>query len=216
MTAVSVVVGVSIMIGSFRSTVVQWLDQTLQADIYISPPSITANRVTGKLSPDIVAEIRAWPGIEEIVTSTSIDVIVPAFDRQVRLVAVDGDVSRGNRPYAWIRDEDADPWQQLSAGEGIVISEALAIKEELSYPPPPITLQTPDGPRSFPVLAIFYDYASDQGTIFMDNDLYQELWQDASIASMGLFVQPGIWLKSTVTALQRHFQGRQDLLDPIQ
>jgi putative ABC transport system permease protein len=212
MMAVSVVIGVSIMIGSFRSTVVQWLDQTLQADIYISPPTITANQVTGTLSPEIVAEIRAWPGIEEIVTSTSIDVGVPAFNRQVRLVAVDGDVSRGNRPYSWILEEGTDPWQQLSKGEGIIISEALALKEGLPDPPQPITLETTDGPRAFPVLAIFYDYTSDQGAIFVDNDLYRELWQDASIASMGLFVQPGNSTEDTVTALQRHFQGRQDLL----
>jgi putative ABC transport system permease protein len=30
MTAVSVIVGVSIMVGSFRGTVIEWLDQTLQ------------------------------------------------------------------------------------------------------------------------------------------------------------------------------------------
>ena len=79
MTAVSVIVGVSIMIGSFRHTVVQWLDQTLQADVYVSPPTITANRVIGTLPPDMVAEIRTWPGMEEIVTSTAnADVYVPA------------------------------------------------------------------------------------------------------------------------------------------
>lgn len=212
MTAVSVVVGVSIMIGSFRNTVVQWLDQTLQADIYVSPPTITANRVSGKLAPEIVAEIRTWPGIQQIVTSTASDVRAPAFDRQVRLVAVDGDVSRGNRPYAWIRNEGVDPWSQLSDAEGVVISEALAIKENLSVPPQPITLETPAGPRAFPVLAIFYDYASDQGTIFMDNDLYQELWQDSTIASMGLFVEPGQPADEVVAALQERFQGQQDLL----
>ncbi|MFT5194363.1 MAG: putative ABC transport system permease protein, partial [Candidatus Promineifilaceae bacterium] len=41
MTAVSVIVGVSIMIGSFRGTVVEWLNQTLQADVYVSPASAT-------------------------------------------------------------------------------------------------------------------------------------------------------------------------------
>lgn len=212
MTAVSVVVGVSIMIGSFRNTVVQWLDQTLQADVYISPPTFTANRVTGNLSPDVIAEIRAWPGIEEIVTSIGVDVTVPTFERQVRLVAVDGDVSRGNRPYAWIRDDVSDPWKGLSAGEGVVISEALVLKEELSYPPPPVTLETAGGPRTFPVLAVFYDYTSDQGTIFIDNDVYRDLWQDESIASMGLFVQRGYSADEVVVDLQRHFQGRQDLL----
>jgi putative ABC transport system permease protein len=212
MTAVSVVVGVSIMIGSFRSTVVQWLDQTLQADVYISPPTFTANRVTGTLAPEVIAEIRAWPGIENIVTSTGTDVLVPTFGRQIHLVAVDGDVSRGNRPYAWIRDDVSDPWQQLAAGEGVVISEALALKENVSYPPPPITVETPDGPRSFPVIAVFYDYTSDQGTIFMDSQLYRDLWQDPSIDSIGLFMQPGVGAEETVAALQEHFQGRQDIL----
>ncbi len=211
MTAVSVIVGVSIMIGSFRNTVVQWLDQTLQADIYVSPPSVTANRVTGKLPPDVVAEIRRWPGIQQIVTSTATDVRMPEIGRQVRLVAVDGDVSLGNRPYAWIRDEGIDPWLQLSAAEGIVISEALALKENLAVPPQPITLETPAGLRVFPVLAIFYDYASDQGTIFMDNGLYQELWQDTSVTSMGLFIEPGQPVEEVVAAMQDHFQGRQDL-----
>ena len=56
MTAVSVIVGVSIMIGSFRGTVVEWLNQTLRADIYISPTSATANRIEGSLNPAVVDE----------------------------------------------------------------------------------------------------------------------------------------------------------------
>jgi putative ABC transport system permease protein len=212
MTAVSVIVGVSIMIGSFRHTVVQWLDQTLQADVYVSPPTITANRVIGTLPAEIVAEIRDWPGIEDVVTSTGSDVFLPQFARKVHLVAVDGDVSRGNRPYAWVRDEGSDPWMQLANGEGIVISEALVLKEELPTPPPPLVMKTKEGEHSFPVLAIFYDYTSDQGTIFMDNDIYMELWQDPSIASIGLFLEPGFSAEATVSELREHFQGRQDLL----
>lgn len=212
MTAVSVVVGVSIMIGSFRQTVVQWLDQTLQADVYISPPTITANRVTGKLAPEVVDEIRAWPGVAEVVTSNSTDIIVQDLDRMVHLVAVDGDVSRGQRPYAWKRNPAADPWAQLAAGEGIVISEALLLKENLSLPPDPLTLETAVGPRTFPVLAVFYDYSSDQGAIFIDNDLYSDLWQDETIGSMGLFVEDGENPAELVAALQTRFLGRNDLL----
>ncbi|MFN2135453.1 MAG: FtsX-like permease family protein [Candidatus Promineifilaceae bacterium] len=212
MTAVSVVVGVSIMIGSFRHTVVQWLDQTLQADVYISPPSITANRVIGTLSPDIVEALRAWPGVEELVSSGGADVYLPQFERDVRLIAVEGDVSRGNRPYAWIRDAGADPWQQLAAGEGVVISEALLLKEDLPIPPPPLTIETAEGTRSFPVLAVFYDYASDQGAIFIDKATYTELWHDSKIASIGLFLEPGVSMEDTVSALRDEFQGRQDVL----
>ncbi|MFN2118311.1 MAG: FtsX-like permease family protein [Candidatus Promineifilaceae bacterium] len=212
MTAVSVIVGVSIMIGSFRHTVVQWLDQTLQADVYISPPTITANRVIGTLPLEAVAEIRAWPGVETVVTSTSSEVYMPSFGRKIRLIAVDGDVSQGERPYAWIRDPGADPWVQLENQEGVVISEALFLKEDLPIPPPPVVMQTNEGEKAFPVLAVFYDYSSDQGSIFIDNDVYADLWQDSSIASMGLFLKPGYTADEIVAELQAHFQGREDLL----
>jgi putative ABC transport system permease protein len=36
MVAVSVTIGVSLMIDSFRATVINWLDLTLRADVYIS------------------------------------------------------------------------------------------------------------------------------------------------------------------------------------
>ncbi len=41
MIAVSVTIGVGLMVGSFRQTVVQWLDVTLRADIYISAPGLS-------------------------------------------------------------------------------------------------------------------------------------------------------------------------------
>src|SRR5690606_10697781 len=122
MTAVAVIVGVAIMVGSFRGTVIQWLDQTLQADIYISPPGATANRVAGALDPAVVAAVRSWPGVARAVTSHAVQIELPQFGRLVQLVAVDGDVSRGNRPYAWVRDDLADPWAALEAGGGVIIS----------------------------------------------------------------------------------------------
>ncbi len=212
MTAVAVIVGVSIMVGSFRGTVVEWLDQTLQADIYISPPTVTANRVTGAIDPAVVAAVREWPGVARAVSSHTVSIELPQFGRLVQLVAVDGDVSRGNRPYAWVREDLDNPWPALEAGEGVIISEALALKEELPLPPPPITLPTAGGPRDFPVLAVFYDYASDQGTIFIDNDLYMTMWDDPSVSAIGLIVEPGRSADEVLGELESAYAGRPDLL----
>ncbi|MEO1402077.1 MAG: FtsX-like permease family protein [Cyanobacteria bacterium J06635_1] len=223
MVAVSVIVGVSVMVGSFRTTVVQWLDQTLQADIYVTPPSTTANRVFGSVDPMVVSEAYTWPEIDHIVTYNDADVDVIAFNdatdtseipinRQAKIISADGDVSNGKRPYAWVRDNVKDPWPQLDAGEGVIISEALMLRAGVSDPPETVTLQSPQGPRSFPVVAVFYDYSSDRGTILLDNDLYLDLWQDPSIASLGLFVKPGISVDDVVTRLRQTFKGRQDLV----
>ena len=234
MVAVSVIVGVSVMVGSFRTTVVQWLDQTLQADIYVTPPSTTANRVLGSIDPSVVQAAYTWPEIDHIVTYNDTDVEVIAFNRQAfnqeiinasevnasevavqrsaKLISADGDVSDGQRPYAWIRDDVKDPWPQLAAGQGVIISEALMLRAGIPEPPETITLASPQGPKTFPVVAVFYDYASDRGTILLDNDLYLDLWQDPSIASLGLFVQPGMAVEDVVAHLRETFKGRQDLV----
>ncbi|MBF2025816.1 MAG: FtsX-like permease family protein [Oscillatoriales cyanobacterium C42_A2020_001] len=213
MVAVSVIVGVSIMVGSFRGTVVQWLDQTLQADIYVSPPTTTANRVLGKLNPEIVETLKTWDGIRLAVSYNDADVRVVDFDRQAKLISADGDVSQGKRPYAWIRpDLGADPWKALDTGSGAIISEALILRENLASPPETITLETPEGDRTFPVLAVFYDYSSDRGTIILDNDLYTALWHDDRVASLGLFTAPDVSVEETVAVIRTHFKGRQDLL----
>ncbi|NJR49971.1 MAG: ABC transporter permease [Leptolyngbyaceae cyanobacterium CSU_1_3] len=213
MVSVSVIVGVSIMVGSFRGTVVQWLDQTLQADIYVSPPSTTANRVLGKLDPAIAEALKTQPGIQKAVSYNDADVEVVDFHRQVKLISANGDVSQGKRPYAWIRpDLGKDPWNALNARQGVIISEALILRENLSEPPKSVTLQTPEGDRTFPVLAVFYDYSSDRGTIILDNDLYEAIWHDSSIASFGLFVAPNVSVEETVNAIRDRFQGQQSLL----
>ena len=211
MVAVSVIVGVSIMVGSFRGTVVQWLDQTLQADIFVTTPTTTANRIFGRLDPGAIAEIKRWPGLEDVVTYNETDIVVEDYNRTVKLISAGGDVSHGQRPYAWIRDNVTNPWPQMEKGEGVIISEALMLKENLSEPPEAITLQTTLGKRSFPVLAVFYDYSSDQGTVLIDDDLFIQLWQDDSVASLGLFLQPGQSVEKIVSDLKTHFRGRQDL-----
>lgn len=220
MVAVSVIVGVSIMVGSFRVTVVQWLDQTLQADIYVTPPSTNANRVLGQLDPAVVAEIKRWPGLDDVVTYNDTDATVTAFtygdktleiERSIKLISAEGDVSHGQRPYSW-RQNAIDPWPALNRGEGVIVSEALLLKANLSDPPTAITIDSPQGPQTFPVLAVFYDYSSDQGTVILDNDPFIQIWGDEGIASMGLFTTPDIDLDTVVEDLRERYQGRTDVV----
>jgi putative ABC transport system permease protein len=210
MTAVAVVVGVSIMIGSFRGTVVDWLDQTLRADIFISPPTVTANRTLGTIQPELVAELQQWPGAADIFSAHSVDVRAPDLARPVQMVIVDGDVSRGNRRYAWTASND--PFGALEAGQGIIVSEALILRENLSLPPDPLRLETPDGPQLLSILAVHYDYASDQGTVLIDRALYEQVWGETAVSSLAIFLEPGQSVEDVVGALQTVVAGRQELI----
>jgi putative ABC transport system permease protein len=132
--------------------------------------------------------------------------------RPVEVVAVNGDVSDGHRSFAWVDGDQEKLWQRFAGGSGVFLSEPLVIRDGLGIPPPPVNLMTESGPQAFPVLAVFYDYSSDQGSILIDQDLYTEWWGEAPATSMGLFLAPGINADDLVAGLQEQFGGRRDVI----
>ncbi|KLO32469.1 FtsX-like permease family protein [Mycobacterium haemophilum] len=212
MTAVSVIVGVSLMVGSFRQTFASWLGLTLQTDIYVSAPSLVSTRPSGNLPADAVRILSEWPGVREAVTSRFAAVFAPDWGREVDLTAVSGDISDGKRPYRWIGGDERTLWQRFSAGEGVMISEPLVSRQNLRTPPEPITLMTDSGPRTFPVLAIYSDYTSDQGVVLMDQATYRSRWHDVDVTTMALFLKPGVSVDGLLNQLHATFAGRKDIV----
>ncbi|MFN2222323.1 MAG: ABC transporter permease, partial [Candidatus Promineifilaceae bacterium] len=84
--------------------------------------------------------------------------------------------------------------------------------EDLGLPPPPLTLQTEDGPHDFPILAVFYDYASDRGTVLISRTLYEAWWPKPQVTSAGIFVDQSTDGNALAARLQRLFQGRTDIV----
>ncbi|HLY24746.1 MAG TPA: FtsX-like permease family protein, partial [Aggregatilineales bacterium] len=125
MVAVSVIVGVSAMVGSFRNDVADWLDNTIRADILISPPSLTANRQTVPVDPSVADIVRNTPGVDRVSTSRDADVMRTGDALPVYLSVVDEDISEGHRPFRWAIGDYDTVWQALGNG-AVVVSETFA------------------------------------------------------------------------------------------
>jgi putative ABC transport system permease protein len=54
-----------------------------------------------------------------------------------------------------------------------------------------LAILTPSGERSFPVVGVFYDYATDGGKLVMDRSLYRTLWDDDTTTVIAVYVAPG-------------------------
>jgi len=93
-----------------------------------------------------------------------------------------------------------------------MLSEPLVLREGMGQPPPPLTLLTDEGPQAFPVLAVFYDYASDRGSILISRNLYEAWWPAPQVTSAGIFVDATTDADALATALAEQFQGRSDVI----
>jgi putative ABC transport system permease protein len=75
-----------------------------------------------------------------------------------------------------------------------------------------VTLNTDQGRHEFPVIGIYYDYASTQGTVLMNLDTYRSLWQDPSITAVDLRLASGADPEAVANGLQASLAPIQSLL----
>lgn len=212
MLAVTVIIGVSIMIDSFRNTIVLWLDNVLAADIYISPAGQEA-RVEAEIDPAFVEQVRHMEGVADISLLRRATVF-SADDGQVELRAASPYPDEQKRPLLWSIGSAGEAFAALDGG-AVMVSEVFARRNHLPLnEPSTLTLITAGGSRDFRVVAIFYDYAAPElGYVLMRLQTYRTYWQDPAISNVGLFLAPGLVPQADAIAqrLQNQFAGRYSL-----
>jgi putative ABC transport system permease protein len=213
MVAVSVTIGVSLMVSSFRHTVQTWLSETLQGDIYISAPSLTANASSAVIDPKVVQTVRNWPGVRRADVLRSVTVDSP--NGPMHLAATDNPSIMNERLFISTVGPAATLQQRLLQG-GVLVSEPFAnrfgIPTHLPAQGANLELRTDSGLQSFPILGVYYDYASTQGTILMDLSTYRRWWNDPAITAIALRLAPGISVDAVTNQLQAALASGQNLL----
>ena len=209
MIAVSVTVGVGLMVGSFRATVVTWLSQTLWGDIYVSVPGVTATRASASLDGRALDVAAQWPAAARWDVLRSVDVLSPAGPIAVSAVS-DRDFTRP-RIFVSTDGSRADAARAVQNG-AVLASEPLAIRLNLPARGAAVTLFTDRGPQRFPVAGIYRDYSNSQGTVMMALDLYRSFWNDRAVTAALLVLKPGEDVDANVRGLQAALAGIQGVL----
>jgi putative ABC transport system permease protein len=185
--AVSVTVGLGVMIQSFRGTLTRWLEGTLQADVYVSLPSPMASRSAGTLGPDVVGSLTAHPAVRGRNTYRGVE--VPVEGGILRIVALDLH-PLGEAAFDFLEGGAAEAFPAFRDGGAVLVSEPLAYRRALGVGDS-LVVPTPAGARALPVAGVFYDYGSDRGVVMVSRRTYEELFDDDGITSLGLFLEDG-------------------------
>jgi putative ABC transport system permease protein len=213
MVAVSVIIGVGVMISSFRSTVVLWLDEVLQADIFISPPVVSGNAFNSALTPEVVAKLAATPGVADSSTNRSVEVIAqiqPGGDPiPSRIVALSSDWAGAERRYRAALGDWQTTWAAVEAGQ-ILINEPMANKYGVQVGDM-LILQTDRGELPFPVAGVTVDFDV-RPVVTMADRVYRQAYDDTNVTALALFVMPGVDVDEKVIEIQQGLAGEAELL----
>ena len=186
--AVSVTLGVGAMVASFRSTLIGWLEVTLQADVYVAPADPGSRGGATALDPRVLAAVESSP---EVAFATTY--------RRVRVSSSLGPIELGalrtERPafaaFDFALGDAGEAWSKFQQQGAAIVSEPLAYHHGLR-PGSTVTLATDRGRRDFEVAGVYYDYGSDRGVITLSRQTYDRFFDDPQIFSIGIFTRDGV------------------------
>jgi putative ABC transport system permease protein len=205
--AVCAMIGVSLMVDSFRESLHEWLGRTLRADIYVSAPGSGFGRPERRLDSAVVAALLRAPGVTA--HSESRRVRVTSNAGQVALDAL----TLAPASFAGFQITAGDPaklWRAWERG-ALLISEPLAWRLQL-HVGEQLTLMSAQGPHAFAIAGIYREYGNDRGTALMNRAVYASLWQDDALSALGLYLAAGVSPARLTAELYAAASGRQALL----
>jgi len=192
MVGLAIMIGVLVMVRSFRHTVEVWVADTVIADIVVAPSLWLRGTEAGSIGRSLPgswsAALSSVPGVSAV--DTYRDIRVTVHGQRVAIVSRDLRLHAKLSRYLMRYGDSSEQLTRAADTGGLLVSEILTdrlgVQEGDS-----LEILTPEGPRQFPIVAVFYDYATDGGKILMDRDLYQSIWKDSLVTVFPVYLTAG-------------------------
>jgi len=193
MTALSMLISISIMILSFRKTVDLWVEQSINGDVFIFPGSYSITGYSALLPLEVSRQLPSLPGVKAVDSFRALEV---EYQGQPAIIAsVDGQVFLNMKVIRFTRGNPRAILRQFAAGQAILVTESFSLRHNVKAGDR-ITLNTPQGEKEFLIAGVFYDYSSDWGMVLLEKKLFQSLWKDETIHSAGIYLKEGFSMES--------------------
>ena len=209
-TAIAMMTSVGIMVGSFRQTVITWMDSQLPADLYLRPagdPSIDSHPT---ISVDLTDRIAKLPGVQSVSRFRAYEIEYQGLP--VTLASADISESRYYRSSGYLSGRPAnDVLRELLSGDAAIVSEPFANKHHAKAGDF-VTLPLGETLVRFRVVDIFYDYANERGYVVVDRSTMLRYLPDPSASNLAVYLAPEASLEATRDEIVRAAANREVLI----
>ena len=192
-TAIAMMSSVGIMVGSFRETVVVWLDNQLRADIYIRATGPTGAGLYPAIPAEVPPLVAKVPGIAALDIFSALE-----FRYQGQRASLGGGNIEILRRYGRPRF--------LSGGlpnpGNAIVTQTFANKHHL-HSGDRITIPLGDRRATFTITGVYYDYSSERGFVLVDRATLLKYLPNQPPTNLAIYLSPG----ADPTAVRRAIQN---------
>jgi putative ABC transport system permease protein len=203
--AVSMLVGITVMIESFRRTLEVWVRTTVQADVYVTTRSWgRGGGGAATLDDRLVAALAAHPGVRFVDRLRKL--VAQAGDRRIAVSGVDMALPGREERFALLAGDPATAVRRAREEGAVLVSEPLARKTGLGVGQS-VALGGPHGELRFPIAGIYYDYSTEGGAVVMDLATMGDRFGPGAVQSLALYLEPGGDPERMVDEVRARFAG---------
>jgi putative ABC transport system permease protein len=209
-TAIAMMTSVAIMVGSFRQTVLAWMDDQLKADLFLQPAGGPRADRLPTLDPSLADAIAALAGVAGVDRFRGYDISYQGLP--ATLGSAD---TRANHDLANIRFLSGRPTSvvdaEMRSGDNAAVSEPFANKHSVRAGDN-ITLPLGNAQITFHVVDVFYDYGSEKGYIVVDRSTMLRYLPDPAPSGIAIYLAPGANIDVVKKKVEQAAAGRNVLI----
>ena len=183
--AVCLLVGITLLVESFRETLVRWVNRSLTADVFVTATVGARPGPEATLSPRLVERLAGWPEVEDVAPLRRL--VLRVEGRRLAVVGVDLGRPAARRRLALLSSGDAVG--RAVRDRGVLIGEPLSRGASVTVGDT-VEIEGTEGPVRLPVSGIYRDYTQG-GSVTMDLGLMAETLGSGSLTSVALVLRPG-------------------------
>jgi putative ABC transport system permease protein len=209
-TAVAMMTSVGIMVGSFRQTVLTWMESELPADLYMRPAGFVGSDAHPTIAPEVADRIAQIPGVESVGRFRAYEIEYEGLP--ATLAGADPDLKRGQQSITFLSGRrSVDVLRELASGNFAIVSEPFANKHHVGTGD---TLTLPLGEKkvSFRVIDVFDDYGHEAGFILLDRAVMLRYLPDPAPSNLAVYLDSGANLNEMRASVEKALGGSNVLV----
>ena len=199
--AVCLLVGITLLVESFRETLVRWVDRSLTADVFVTATVGARPGPDATLSAQVVERLAGRPDVEGVGPLRRLFLDVEG--RRVAVVGVDLGRPAARQRLGLLSGGDAAG--RAMRERGILIGEPLSSSASVAVGDT-VEIEGPGGPVRLPVSGIYRDYTQG-GSVTMDLGLMAETLGPGSLTSIALQLRPGADPEAVAAGIESRHPG---------
>jgi putative ABC transport system permease protein len=211
MLATAMSVTVASYTHSYELTAMEWVEQSIPADVFVTMGSPLVDRNAIPFAPDLAETVRKVDGVDVVdrvrsmtLTTHGLRVELLSLGSRTYLSHVAG------KKYRRVVD-GPDPLAVdiLEKEPAVFVSENFAARTGLAAGAT-IVLHSPTGAHAFKIAAVVVDYSSDQGWLLIDRKWFVQFWNDDRVEAVEVYLRKGADPLAVAAAIRRELHGGMD------